>query len=76
MAKKQTQSIQFFLCITDSEPDLEIGKFYRVLPDPSAAKSECLRVVDESGEDYVYPASFFTKMKLPDHVREALLKAS
>ena len=66
MAKTLKASVQFFLCITNSEPDLEKGKLYRVVPDESAAKSKHIRVIDESGEDYLYPANYFIKLELPD----------
>jgi hypothetical protein len=39
--------------------DLDLGKTYRVLPDESAAGEGYLRVIDESGEDYLYPAEYF-----------------
>lgn len=53
MKKRRNPEIRFAVCITDSEPDLEVRKVYRVLPDKSAAKDNYLRIVDESGEDYV-----------------------
>jgi hypothetical protein len=56
---------RFALCITDVEPDLELRKVYEVLPDSSAAKDNYLRVVDESGEDYLYPGEYFVPVELP-----------
>ncbi|MEC4894292.1 MAG: hypothetical protein SAL07_22955 [Oscillatoria sp. PMC 1051.18] len=44
--------------------DLELLKIYQVLPDESAAKNNYLRVIDESGEDYLYPESNFTVINL------------
>jgi hypothetical protein len=57
---------KFVLCIRpgDSE-DLEARKVYEVLPDPKAAREGYLRIVDESGEDYLYPAERFAPVKLP-----------
>jgi len=50
----------FVLCIkNDVCDDLEIRKIYEVLPDENAAEDEYVRVVDESGNDYLYPANYF-----------------
>lgn len=49
---------------------------YRVLPDASAALSRCLRVIDNEGEDYLYPADYFMLVDLPAAVERALLRAS
>jgi len=51
---------RFALCISDAGcDDLKVGTIYRVLPDATAEYEQFLRVVDESGEDYLYPASRF-----------------
>jgi hypothetical protein len=76
MAKKHSQKVQFALCISSSEPDLEIRKVYRVLPDEAAAKSKYLRVVDESGEDYLYPAKYFVMVDVPVKAKRALAAVS
>jgi len=56
---------------------LELRKVYVVLPDEDAARHELLRVVDESGEDYLYPASMFVRLELPERAsRELQSKAS
>ena len=65
MAKKRATKAQFVLCISNAEPDLEFRKVYRILPDDSASKSQYLRVVDESGEDYLYPAKYFVIVDVP-----------
>ena len=75
MSKQDNRKIRFAVCVTDSEPDLELRKVYRVLPDASAAKDDYLRVMDESGEDYLYPASYFVLMELPQTAETALLSA-
>jgi len=75
MKKRSDKHIRFAVCITDAEPDLERRKVYRVLPDESAATDDYLRVVDESGEDYLYPASYFVLMELPQTAETALLSA-
>lgn len=59
MKTREKDEIEFAVCINDSEPDLELRKAYKVLPDEAAAKDQHLRIIDESGEDYLYPASFF-----------------
>ena len=67
---------KIMLCINTSEyEDLELGKVYRILPDPSATKAGFLRVIDESGEDYMYPANLFAPIELPQSAKRALLAA-
>lgn len=67
-------NVQFAICIASEEGgDLENWKVYRVLPDPKASEVGCLRVIDESGEDYLYPQNRFVIVKLPEDVRERLL---
>lgn len=76
MRKRRNQENRFAVCITDSEPDLSRGKVYQVLPDKSAAKDHYIRIVDESGENYLYPAHFFVSIKLPQEAERALVRAS
>jgi hypothetical protein len=54
---------------------LETRKLYQVIRDPDAVKHKQLRVIDESGEDYLYPESYFTPIDLPQPVRKAVLAA-
>jgi hypothetical protein len=69
-------NVQFAICIAGEEDgDLEVWKIYRVLPDPTAVEVGCLRVVDESGEDYLYSQSRFVVVELPEDIRERLLAA-
>ncbi len=49
---------------------------YQVLPDGSAAKSNYIRVIDNEGEDYLYPADYFVFVELPQDVERALMSAS
>jgi hypothetical protein len=57
---------KFVLCVRPGESeDLEARKIYEVLPDQKAAWEGYLRVIDESGEDYLYPAEYFLPLKLP-----------
>ena len=68
----------FAVCINnrDYPASLELHKIYRVLPDEDAVRDGDIRVVDESGEDYLYPAAFFLMIELPLEVRSALLQVS
>jgi hypothetical protein len=52
--------------------DLEPRKLYRVLPDKKASTEGYLRVIDESGEDYLYPASYFAIVRIPAAAAKAL----
>lgn len=74
MAVKQ----QFAICIENEgyPASLELWKVYRVLPDDKAAGHQLIRVVDESGEDYLYPENWFVPIKLPQAAEEAMLAAS
>ncbi len=71
--KHQESQHQFVVCVRKEDAeDLEIRKIYEVLPDESAVRSEYLRIIDESGEDYLYPAKYFIKIELSQVVQEAL----
>lgn len=66
--------MNFAICVSgEGADDLEVWKLYRVLPDDQAAREDSLRVVDELGEDYLYPASRFVVIALPQPVVEKLL---
>lgn len=72
MKKNKKQEI-FALCVENKDcQDLEKRKIYRVIPDEEASKEGYLRVVDESGEDYLYPESYFVIVQLPKEAEEAL----
>ena len=63
----------FALCVEDGgSEDLEARKLYQVLPDREAAREGYLRIVDESGEDYVYPSELFVAVRLPAAVLRRL----
>jgi hypothetical protein len=68
---------RFAICINNSQylASLELHKIYRVIPDQDAEKDGDLRVVDESGEDYLYPADYFVLLDLPRDVMLALDKS-
>lgn len=74
--KENSSKIQFVVCIKNDDcEDLEIRKIYQVLPDEKAAEDNYIRVIDESGEDYLYPASYFSPVKLPKVAEQSLLLA-
>lgn len=68
------QKKQFAVCVdnTDYEASLIVRKIYEILTDKEAAKDEMLRVVDESGEDYLYHRSQFILVEFPVEVERAL----
>ena len=66
------------ICIANEgyEVSLELRKLYEMLPDAEAGKHGQLRIVDESGEDYLYPANLFIAVALPEPVVEQVLHAA
>ena len=66
----------FVICVdnTDYQASLEPRKIYEVLPDPEAESKEFLRVIDESGEDYLFPSSLFISLPLEDELAEQVAK--
>lgn len=65
----------FALCVdnTDYQASLVLGKVYRMIPDPKAAKDDLVRIVDESGEDYLYHKSYFVFVDFPKAVTKKIL---
>ena len=58
---------KFVVCIrTEESSDIEVRKIYEVLPDETASKRGYLRIVDESGEDYLYPEEYFSPVQLSE----------
>ena len=78
MNTKENQFPQFGLCLNNEgyAASLEVGKVYRVISDDEAGAHGYIRVIDESGEDYVYTANRFHLIQLPIAVERALLAAS
>jgi hypothetical protein len=68
---------QFVVCLRNKgyEVSLERRKIYQAVPDTEAAKHGLVRVIDESGEDYLYPKRFFAAIELPQPIRRAVLAA-
>jgi hypothetical protein len=68
---------RFLVCLRNEgyEVSLERRKIYESVPDAEASKHWQVRVVDESGEDYLYPAEYFAPIELPQALRRAVLAA-
>jgi hypothetical protein len=70
---KAKENYSFVLCIENKDcEDLEKRKIYQMLSDEDADKEGYIRVIDESGEDYLYPRSYFIAVQLPREAQEAL----
>ena len=70
--KAQVSRSSFLLCVrSDGSEDLEPRKVYEAISDPIAAREGYTRVVDESGEDYLYPSAYFVPIKLPTSATRA-----
>ena len=78
MENHNREPVRFAVCLNNSayKASLELHKIYRIIPDDDAAEDGDIRIVDESGEDYLYPARWFVPVKLPQTVRQSLLKAA
>jgi len=78
MNEKKKASRRYAVCITNkgNEASLERNKLYVLLPDRQAEADGLVRVIDEDGEDYLYPAAWFVAVEVPKAVQMSLLKAS
>lgn len=67
--------MNFVICINNQgyEASLEKGKVYRLMDDAQSKERGFVRIVDESGEDYLYPEEYFVAIDLPKTVQEALV---
>src|SRR5438132_9875961 len=76
MKKRNANARQFVICIDNSSypASLELHKIYTSLPDEKAAEDDFLRVVDESGEDYLYSAKRFVSVDLPEQVKQSWVR--
>jgi hypothetical protein len=75
---KTTKSTpRFAICVDNREypASLELHKIYRVLPDKDAQADGDMRIIDESGEDYLFPADYFIPIDLPQTIIRALNKS-
>lgn len=66
---------KFVVCIENKNypTSLEFGKIYRVVPDEKARQHKMIRVIDESGEDYLYAENFFVRIELPQLAEDAFM---
>lgn len=66
---------RFAVCINNGSyvDDLKVRTVYQVLPDESAARSNYIRVIDETGEDYLYPAEYFVFIEVPPEAAKTLM---
>jgi hypothetical protein len=78
MQRRRRKTVGYAVCLQNSgfEASLEVRKLYPVLEDSDAGTNDLIRVIDESGEDYLYPASLFLQLTLPRDVQRALRMAS
>ena len=69
---------EFIICIKNREYEasLELWKVYMTVPDDLAKRQNLLRVIDESGEDYLFPSEYFVPLALPKVVRDAMMRDS
>ena len=69
---------QLVICVKNEDypASLEKRKLYESIPDSDASKYNQIRVIDESGEDYLYPEEYFISVTLPKNVEEAIIKAA
>lgn len=78
MAATRSAGRHYYVCINNEgyAVSLELRKIYEALPDPDAERHGQLRIIDESGEDYLYPADHFVTITLSQAVRQALKLAA
>jgi hypothetical protein len=78
MAKKKGLARRYAVCVKNkgNEASLERNKLYVLLPDQRAELDGLVRVIDEDGEDYLYPADWFIAVEVPKAVRASLRRAS
>jgi hypothetical protein len=78
MSEKKKVPRRYAVCITNkgNEASLERNKLYVLLRDRKAEADGLVRVIDEDGEDYLYPADWFVAVEVPKAVQASLLKAS
>ena len=72
--KKQNSKKRYVICVKSKGygASLEVRKVYQAIPDPVAARHSLIRVIDESGEDYLYPGDYFLPIEVPKAAQEVL----
>jgi hypothetical protein len=78
MPETKRTDAEFAVCLRNDgyAASLEVHKIYRILQDPEADKDGDLRIVDESGEDYLYPKDWFVLIEVPEAVEASLLRTA
>jgi hypothetical protein len=76
--KRTEPQPRFVACVNNKDypASLELRKLYQVVADADAAKHHQVRVIDESGEDYLYPEECFVSVQLPQAAEKAVLRAA
>ena len=76
--RTRTPGPEYVVCVDNADypASLELHKIYRTLPDKDARADGGLRVVDESGEDYLFPVAMFVAIDPPEQVRSSLLRTA
>ena len=76
--KTDTSELRVAICVKNDGyvDDLKVRTVYQILPDESAARSDYVRVVDETGEYYLYPATYFVLVEVSPEAAKSLLLAS
>ena len=69
---------QFVICIKNDEypVSLEVRKLYQIISDSDAESNQQLRVIDESGDDYLYPKEYFISVNLPNATKQTIVEAA
>lgn len=75
--RQHSPEAQFVVCINNEgyPVSLELFKIYQVIPDARSAEHRLIRVMDESGEDYLYPSDYFVSINLPQAAEQAMQEA-
>lgn len=78
MGSSQTPGSYLVVCINNEDypASLVLRKIYRCIPDADARSQQQVRVVDESGDDYLYPAELFVRISLPEKAEKALFQTT
>lgn len=78
MTRAKKEEPEFVVCLRNEgyAASLELHKIYRVLPDAQADRDGDMRIIDESGEDYLYPKDWFVRIEVPEAVEASLLRTA
>lgn len=77
MQEYKKDLLRFVVCINNKDypASLELHKIYPVIDDKNAEKEGDIRIIDESGEDYLYPSTYFVSIQLPQAVKDSLVQS-